>query len=326
VSPVVLQVEYVGDLAPYPREEEALAVAGAMLKAVRCKDADELVEAATGADVIWLEWTPHLTGDVLRRLPRLGLAIRWGVGYEQIDVATATELGIAVANAPSYCTEDVAEHAMALMLAVSRQVVFRDRQGQAGLWRSGRARHQRMRGSTLGVIGLGRIGRRVAELGAAFGARVLGYDVVDMGGSVNQVGLEELLAKSDFVSIHVPLSEATRHLINAETLALFKQDAVLVNTSRGGVIDQAALVDALKRGRLRGAGLDVFEQEPLPAENPLRGLDSVILTPHEAANSPQSLADLRREVCATTVEWLNTGWAPNVVNPSVRDRLRGRQW
>jgi D-3-phosphoglycerate dehydrogenase / 2-oxoglutarate reductase len=330
VSPVVLQVEYVGDLAPYPHEEQALAAAGATLKAVRCKDADELVEAAAGADVIWLEWTPHLTGDVLRRLPRLGLAIRWGVGYEQIDVATATELGIAVANAPSYCTEDVAEHAMALMLAVSRQVVFRDRQGQAGLWRSGPARHQRMQGSTLGVIGLGRIGRRVAELGAAFGARVLGYDVVDVGGSIKQVGqqvgLEELLAESDFVSVHVPLSEATRHLINVNTLALFKQDAVLVNTSRGGVIDQAALVDALKRGRLRGAGLDVFEQEPLPADNPLRGLDSVILTPHEGANSPQSLADLRREVCGATIEWLHTGWAPNIVNPSVRDRLRGRQW
>ena len=165
---------------------------------IRTTDPDEFVEAAADAEVIWLEWTPHLTRDVLHRLPRLGLAVRWGVGYDQIDVVTATELGIAVANAPSYCTEDVAEHALALMLAVSRQVVYRDRQGQAGLWRHGPAQQTRLSGSTVGVVGLGRIGRRVGQLAAAFGARVLGYDPIasTVDGPVQRVELPELLRES----------------------------------------------------------------------------------------------------------------------------------
>jgi D-3-phosphoglycerate dehydrogenase / 2-oxoglutarate reductase len=322
---VVLQAEYVGDLAPYHEEEAALAAVGARLRTIRTTDPDELVAAAADAEVIWLEWTPLLTGDVLRRLPRLGLAIRWGVGYDQIDVATATELGIAVANAPSYCTEDVAEHALALMLAVSRQVVYRDRQGQTGLWRHGPAHQTRLSGSTVGVVGLGRIGRRVAQLAGAFGARVLGYDpiVSTVDGPVHRVELAELLRESDFVSVHVPLGDATRYLFDTGTLAQMKQGATLVNTSRGGVVRQAALVEALDSGHLGAAALDVFEQEPLPAENPLRGRDNVILTPHEAANSPQALRDLRREVCGATVEWLSTGWAATIVNPQIRDRARG---
>ncbi|GIF62591.1 3-phosphoglycerate dehydrogenase [Asanoa ishikariensis] len=320
----VVQLEYVGDLAPYDEEEAALAEAGAALKVVRAADGDALVEAAADADVIWVEWTPHLTRDVLERLPRLGLAIRWGVGYEQIDVAAATELGIAVANAPAYCTEDVAEHALAMLLAVSRQVVYRDRQGQQGLWRHGPARQKRLAGSTVGVVGLGRIGRHVARVATAFGATVLGYDPVVRSDdpAVRQVGFEELLAASDFVSVHVPLTPETHHLFDADSLSLMRPDAALVNTSRGGVVSQAALVEALDAGRIGAAALDVFEQEPLPAENPLRGRDNVILTPHEAANSPQSGRDLRRAVYGATVQWLRTGWTDSIVNPQVRPHAR----
>ncbi|GAA2577333.1 D-2-hydroxyacid dehydrogenase [Dactylosporangium fulvum] len=321
----VVQVEYVGDLAPYDEEVAALAEVGADLTVIRAGDADALVDAARDADVIWLEWTPHLNRDVLLQLPRLGLAIRWGVGYDQIDVAAATELGVAVANAPSYCTQDVAEHAAALLLAISRQVVYRDRQGQQGLWRHGPAPHRRLAGSTVGVIGLGRIGSHVARIMSAFGANVLGYDPVatTVDAAVRRVGLEELLAASDFVSVHVPLTETTRHLFDTDTLALMRPHAVLVNTSRGGVVRQEALVAALDAGRLGGAALDVFEQEPLPADNPLRGRDNVILTPHEGANSPQSVRDLRREVCGATVEWLRTGWSGSIVNPQVRPHARG---
>ncbi|GAA1874770.1 C-terminal binding protein [Asanoa iriomotensis] len=318
----VVQLEYVGDLAPYDEEEAALAEAGASLTVVRAADGDALVEAAGDADVIWVEWTPHLTRDVLERLPKLGLAIRWGVGYEQIDVAAATELGIAVANAPAYCTEDVAEHALAMLLAVSRQVVFRDRQGQQGLWRHGPAKQKRLAGSTVGVVGLGRIGSHVAKVAAAFGATVLGYDPVVTSPSVRQVGFEELLASADFVSVHVPLTAETHHLFDADAFALMRPDATLVNTSRGGVVSQAALVEALDAGRLGAAALDVFEQEPLPADNPLRGRDNVILTPHEGANSPQSGRDLRRAVYGATVEWLRTGWTDAIVNPQVRPHAR----
>ncbi|MEV4617594.1 C-terminal binding protein [Asanoa sp. NPDC049573] len=321
----VVQLEYVGDLAPYDEETAALAEVGAELTVVRAADGDALVEAARDANVIWVEWTPHLTRDVLERLPKLGLAIRWGVGYEQIDVAAATELGIAVANAPAYCTEDVAEHALALLLAVSRQVVYRDRQGQQGLWRHGPAQQRRLAGSTVGVVGLGRIGRHVAHVAGAFGATVLGYDpvVTSTDPAVRQVSFEELLAASDFVSVHVPLTDGTRHLFDTDTLALMRPHATLVNTSRGGVVSQAALVEALDAGRLGAAALDVFEQEPLPADNPLRGRANVILTPHEGANSPQSGRDLRRAVYGATVEWLTTGWTDAIVNPSIRPHARG---
>ncbi|GAA4572266.1 D-2-hydroxyacid dehydrogenase [Micromonospora coerulea] len=321
----VVQVEYVGDLAPYDEEKAALAEIGADLTVVRAADADALVEAAHDADVIWLEWTPHLTRDVMARLPRLGLGIRWGVGYDQFDVAAATELGIAIANAPSYCTEDVAEHALALMLALSRQVVLRDRQGQQGLWRHGPVPQRRLAGSTVGVVGLGRIGSRVARIASAFGAEVLGYDPVatTTEAPVRRVGFEELLRGADFISVHVPLSDGTRHLFDTDTLALLKPHAALVNTSRGAVVSQAALVAALEAGRIGGVALDVFEQEPLPADNPLRGRDNVILTPHEGANSPQAMRDLRREVCGATVEWLRTGWTGSIVNPQVRPHARG---
>ena len=319
----VLQIEYVGDLAPYDYESAELAKAGAQLAVARGKTAADILDAATQADVIWLEWTPHLTGDVLAQLPRLGLVLRWGVGYEQIDVAAATELGIAVGNAPTYCTIDVAEHALALLLSVSRQVVVRHEQLRQGLWRSGPTAPRRLAASTVGVVGLGRIGRRMASLCAATGARVIGYDpFVGQVPGIEDVSLDELLGRADYVTLHVPLTAQTRHLIRAETLALMKRDAVLVNTSRGATVHQDDLVDALREGRIAAAALDVFEDEPLPAGHPVRGLPNVVLTPHEAALSPAGMADLRREICRATTDFLRTGWADSLVNPQVRDRLR----
>jgi phosphoglycerate dehydrogenase-like enzyme len=316
-------VEYVGDMEPYDYERAALAEAGAELRVVRCADEAELVAAAADADVVWLEWTPHLTGDGMRRLPRLGLVMRWGVGYDQIDVPAATELGIAVANAPTYCTEDVAEHAMALMLSLSRQVAWRHEQMRAGQWRIPAALPRRLQGSTVGIVGLGRIGRRVAELAGAFGARILGYDLMPVTvPGVEVVDLDRLLAESDFVSLHVPMAAQSQHLINADTLGMIKSGAFLVNTSRGGVVDTAALVQALESGRVSAAALDVFETEPLPADDPLRSVPNVVLTPHGAAGSDRSLTDLRREMCDATVQWLTTGWAGSVVNPEIRGRQR----
>jgi D-3-phosphoglycerate dehydrogenase / 2-oxoglutarate reductase len=319
----VLQIEYVGDLAPYDVESAELAKAGAQLTVIRGKTAADILDAAIQADVIWLEWTPHLTGDVLAQLPRCGLVLRWGVGYEQIDVVAATELGIAVGNAPTYCTIDVAEHALALLLSVSRQVVVRHEQLRQGLWRSGPTAPRRLAASTVGVVGLGRIGRRVAGLCAALGAEVIGHDPsVGPVPGVEPVDLDELLSRADYVTLHVPLTAQTRHLISAETLALMKPDAVLVNTSRGATVHQDDLVEALRSRRIAAAALDVFEAEPLPADHPLRGLPNVVLTPHEAALSPASLSDLRSEICRATTDFLRTGWADSIVNPQVRDHLR----
>lgn len=320
----VLQIEYLGDMAPYDLERAELATIGAELAVTRGSSASEIMAAAQAADVIWLEWTPHLTADVLAQLDRCGLILRWGVGYDQIDVAAATELGIAVGNAPTYCTLDVAEHALALLLAVSRQVTVRDAEMRRGEWRSVGPAPRRVAGATVGVVGLGRIGRRMAGLCAALGADVLGYDPIDGPPvpGVSRVGLEELLRRSDYVSVHVPLAEQTRHLIRAETLALMKPGAVLINTSRGATVHTSDLISALEDGRLAAAALDVFEREPLPADSPLRAVPNVVLTPHEAAFSPQSMLDLRREMCAATVSWLTTGWASSIVNPDVRDHPR----
>ncbi len=315
----VAQVEYVGDLAPYDVEKVELTKADARLVVVDSTLRPEaLVDQLQGAQVIWLEWTPPLTRQVLTQLGDCELVMRWGVGYDQIDVTAATELGIAVANTPSYCTTDVAEHALALMLAVSRQVQHRHEQMRAGRWRVGPPPQRRVAGATVGVVGLGRIGQRVATLVSALGAHVVGYDPADMQApGVERVSLDELFARSDYVTLHAPAGSATRHLVGAARLAQMKPGAVLVNTSRGSLVDQAALIAALESGHLLGAALDVFETEPLPAEDPIRAAPRIVLSPHEAAASPPGLADLRLEMCQTTTQWLTTGWADAVVNPQV---------
>ena len=322
--PTVVHVENVGVLAPYERERAVLADAGVRFEVVRCRDGADLVRQAADADVLWLEWQPAVTRDVLAALTRVGLVMRWGVGYEQIDVAAATELGVAVANSPAHCTEDVAEHTLALMLAVTRQVVVGQRSLTDGGWGVPSAAHRRLQGSVVGVVGLGRIGRRVAELCGAFGAEVLGYDpVAQHVPGVRAVSLTELLRRADVVSLHVPNTPATARLVDAEALALLRDGAVLVNTGRGEVVDERALLAELHAGRL-WAALDVFTEEPLTADHPLRSAPHTVLTPHSGASSAASVAQLREAMCATTLEWLATGWVAAVVNPEVRDRRRGQ--
>jgi D-3-phosphoglycerate dehydrogenase len=319
--PTVVHVENVGVLAPYDREEAALAAAGVRFRVVRARDGDDLVRQATDADVLWLEWMPPVTRAVLAGLPGVGLVMRWGVGYDQIDVAAATELGVAVANSPAHCTEDVAEHALALILAVTRQVVVGDRTLSSGGWGADGSAHRRIQGATVGVVGLGRIGRRVADLCGAFGAQVLGHDpVVGEVPGVRMVPFAELLQRSDIVSLHVPTTPATRGLVDADALALMRDGAVLVNTGRGEVVDEAALLAELEARRL-WAALDVFGTEPLPAGHPLRGAPQTVLTPHTGASSDASVAQLREAMCATTLEWLQTGRAGAIVNPEVVARV-----
>ena len=319
----VLQIEYRGSLAPYEFEADSLREVGATLDVVRLPTEPELIERAADADVLWSEWEPSINRAVLEQLPRCGLVVRWGVGVDNIDIDAATELGVAVANAPNYCTVDVAEHAMGLVLALARRIVATHEGMRVGLWTVPGSPPRRLSEATIGVIGLGRIGRRVAGLAAAFGARVHGFDLTS--GSVPGValmGLSELLATSDFVSLHLPLTPSTRHIINGEKLAAMRPGACLVNTGRGGLVDHDALVDALCSGALGGAALDVFEPEPLPAEHPLRTLPMVILTPHQAASSDRSTTALRHEVVDTTRQWIMTDWADTIINPEVRTRRR----
>jgi D-3-phosphoglycerate dehydrogenase / 2-oxoglutarate reductase len=319
----VFQAEYVGDLAPYAYEQERLNAAGIGFSAAVCAGSVELIEQAKDAEFLWLEWSPHVTREVLEALPRCELVIRWGVGYDQIDVQAATELGIAVANAPTYCKQDVVEHTIALALAVYRGIPRWNASLHQGAWRDLSLTERRLSGKTLGVIGVGHIGSEVARLAVAFGCRVLGNDIRPLSSpiaGVSMVDLDELLRESDVICLNVSLQAGSRHLISDRAFELMKDDAVLVNTSRGVVVDQAALLKALDGGKLFGVGLDVFEEEPLPPDNPLRSIDRVVLTPHEAASSPESLAELRKQVCDATIEWATSGWAEAVVNPEVRPR------
>jgi phosphoglycerate dehydrogenase-like enzyme len=324
----VFQVDASPDLAPYTYERQRLSEASIDFLDGSCNSVDELLERGAESDVLWLAWRPAITREVLQQLPACRLVVRWGVGYDQIDVAAATELGVAVANAPTYATEDVAEHTIALVLAARRRLAWIDSQMHNGAWPTLKpTSFRRLNGQTLGLLGVGRIGRRVAARARGLGLQVVGHDPFQTADVIRSFGIEPvgrdaLFGRADILSVHVPLSDATFHLVNGERLAELKRGSILVNTSRGPVVDQAALIAALESGQLGGAALDVYETEPLPVDSPLRQFDSVVLTPHMAAYSAEAWADLRSEMCSTTISFVREGWAPAIVNPAVRNTLR----
>ncbi len=224
--------------------------------------------------------------------PRLKVIAKWGTGVDSIDRAAAARLGIQVRNTPNAFTDPVADTVLGYILAFARGLVALDRDMKAGAWtkRPGYALNER----TLGVIGVGNIGRAVLRRARAFGMRLLGNDIRPIEPDfVEQVGvtllpLEDLLAQADFISLNCDLNPTSYHLINAQTLALVKPGAVLINTARGPIVDEPALIRALEEGRLAGAALDVFEHEPLPADSPLRRMPQVLLAPHNANASPRA--------------------------------------
>jgi D-3-phosphoglycerate dehydrogenase len=219
---------------------------------------------------------------VLEKLPECRALFRSGSGLDALPVARATELGIAVCNTPESIAESVAEHAVALLFSLVRQIPQFDREVRGGEWNSGNSRTRwHLSGRTLGLVGYGRIARNVEQMVSGFKMRVLHFDPF----SPTSTPLDDLLKESDFISLHCPLSEATHHLIGAEELKLMKAGVLLVNTSRGPVVDETALIAALKSGRIGGAALDVTAEEPPSPDNPLQEMDNVILTPHVAAFS-----------------------------------------
>jgi D-3-phosphoglycerate dehydrogenase len=280
-------------------ERAILEAAGLTVELATCRRPDEVIAAATetGAVGLIVQYAP-ITGDVLRALPGCRVVGRYGVGLDTIDLATAATLGIAVVNVPDYCTDEVADHALGLILALTRGIVPLDRGVQRGTWDfrlAGRVR--RPSSQRLGVIGLGRIGTALARRALALGFEVIATDPRRApGAEIQVVDLDTLLATSDVVSIHAPLDSSTYHLIDARALGLMKPTAIVVNTSRGGLIDQDALVQALHGGHLAGAGLDVLEQEPVGPDHPLVGSPNVVLTPHAAFYSEESLVEMKRKV------------------------------
>jgi D-3-phosphoglycerate dehydrogenase / 2-oxoglutarate reductase len=286
-------------------------------------DPDEVVARARDADALIVSASP-ITRRVLESLEGLQAVMRTGVGYDVIDVAAATELGVVVINVPDIWIREVANHALALLLAWNRRIVTLDREVRAGVWSSrvpGTLTGS-LHGETVGIVGLGNIGSAFARRVAALETRVIACDpYVDDARfkalGVERVGLGELAERSDYVSVHALLNAETRGLIGEAFLRRMKPTACLVNTSRGPVVDEAALVRALQAGRPGGAALDVFEEEPLPADSPLRRMDNVILTPHAAYFSSPAAAQVPLRCGEEIARVLAKERPLNVVNPEV---------
>ena len=270
------------------------------------------------ADALIVRSATKVTPELLEKAPRLRVVGRAGVGVDNIDLEEATRRGVLVMSTPGGNAVSVAEHTFALLLALARQVPRLDKAIHEGRWEKSSAAGTEVRGKTLGLIGLGRIGSEVAVRAEAFDMRVLGYDPYISEAAAREVQvelvpLEKLLAESDFVSLHTALSPATQNLINANTLAQMKQGARLVNAARGELIDEAALAEALKSGKLAGAALDVFVEEP-PKNSPLIGLPNVIATPHVAGSTAEAQEEVGTQVAAQVRDYLAEGVIRNAVN------------
>jgi D-3-phosphoglycerate dehydrogenase len=285
---------------------------------------DELLRALDGIAASLAGSEPY-TPRVFATHPQLKVVARAGVGYDAVDVLAATQAGVAVTITPNTNQGSVAEHTFCLMLGLVKSIVPQHLGVKEGGWPRGCCLP--LRGQTLGLVGLGRIGRAVATRALAFEMRVLGCDPFAdeawaRAQGIELVGLETLLRQSDFVSLHLPSTVESKHLINKNTLALMKPTAFLLNTARGSVVCEADLYEALKARRIAGAGLDVFEQEP-PGRIPLCELDNVLLTPHAAGTDLRSRDDMARSAAEAIVSLSRGEWpAEKVVNPQVRERFR----
>ncbi len=308
------------------QERRLLADAGHELRfESNAASMEEVRDAVAGANGVLNCYAP-MPAEVIRGLDRCVVIARYGIGVDTIDLDEATSKGIVVTNVPDYCIDEVSDHALALIMSLARGVTLLDRDVRSGSWTPSDARPiHRLRGRTLGLVGFGRIARALAAKVAPLGFRVITTDPFVPEEAVRKAGaeprtLQELLATSDFVSIHAPLTADSRHLIGAAELALMKPDAILINTSRGPLVDVEALRAALADGRLGGAGLDVLEVEPPEADDPLLHRDDVIVTPHAAFYSEESLEELQRKAVEQVIEALAGRTPPYAVNADALGR------
>ncbi len=300
---------------------EVLAKIGAELRLAKAPTPEAILEIARDADAVLATYA-KVTAAMISQMTRCRVIARFGIGVDNVDVPAATSAGIVVTRVPDYCLDEVSDHTMALLLALVRKIPASNARTQSGRWemRAVVPIH-RLRGTVLGLVAFGQIPQLVAPKAQAFGIRVVTYDpyvskqiVADAG--VESVDFDELVKISDYISIHTPLLPVTRHLFNADVFRRMKPGAYLINTARGPIIDEAALADALDRGELAGAALDVMEQEP-PSGSPLFGRDNVIVTPHTSFYSEESLVDLQTKAAEEVLRVLS-GQAPrNPVNPEV---------
>lgn len=291
----------------------------------------ELIDRGRGVSGLLCLLTDRIDGGVMDGIgPQLKVISNHAVGFDNIMIADATSRGIPVGNTPGILTDATADMAFALLMAAARRVVEGDRAVRNGAWKTWGPSFMLgadFVGATLGIIGFGRIGRAVARRAAGFGLRILYHDpcsvAPESAGDAVRVEMETLLREADFVSIHTPLDDSTRHMVNAGFLARMKPTAVLINTARGPIVDQAALYDALKSRRIFAAGLDVTDPEPLPLDSPLLELDNLVLCPHIASASRATRARMSRMAAGNLIAGLKGERLPDCVNPEVY--AEGRQ-
>ncbi|MDR0440185.1 MAG: C-terminal binding protein, partial [Candidatus Accumulibacter sp.] len=309
--------------ADHEIESRLLTPLGAEVRFLRWGgDRAKLLEQLTGLDVVMLRDIPVMDAEAIGRLREGGGIVRYGIGVDNVDLDAAKRRGIKVANVPDYGADiEVADHAAALTLALVRRVVTRDRQVRAGQWGIGQKEPiYRIAGATLGLVGFGKIARAYLKRMRGFGIDdVLVYDpyITDefaAGFGVRRAGFEDICRAARIISLHAPATSETRHIVNAETLALMNAKTCLVNTSRGGLVDVQALAETLRAGKIFGAALDVLDQEPIADDCPLRGLDNVILTDHTGWYSEASVRTMQEKAAEAAAEILTTGVPTHWVN------------
>jgi D-3-phosphoglycerate dehydrogenase / 2-oxoglutarate reductase len=300
---------------------EIVSTVGAELLLAKAVTPEAILKVATTADAVLTTYA-KVTAEMIQKMTRCRIISRFGIGVDNVDIATATSQGIVVTKVPDYCIDEVSDHAMALLLAIVRKIPFSNSMVQAGRWEMPAVVPiHRLRGRVLGLAGFGRIPQLVAPKAKVFGLRVVASDPyvppsVFANAGVEQVTFEELVRISDYISLHCPLTPETHHLFGADVFSRMKPGCYLVNPGRGPLVDEAALARALDQGQLAGAALDVIENEP-PVGSPVLGRNNVILTPHTAFYSEESLLELQTKAAEEVVRVLR-GEAPrNPVNPEV---------
>jgi D-3-phosphoglycerate dehydrogenase / 2-oxoglutarate reductase len=294
---------------------------GATLRMAAQPTPAEIMEVARDADALLVTYA-KIPAEMIREMKRCRIISRFGIGVDNVDIAAATAAGIVVTKVPDYCIDEVSDHAMALLLSLVRKIPFSSARAHAGRWEMPAVVPiHRLRGTVLGLVGFGRIPQLVAPKAKAFGLRVVTFDPYVPPAVAEQAGVErvefaDLVKMSDYISIHTPLVPETHHLFNADVFRRMKPGAVLINTSRGPVVDEHALARALDAKELAGAALDVLEQEP-PTSSPLFGRDNVILTPHTSFYSVEALEELQTKAAEEVVRVLSGQPPRNPVNPEV---------
>ncbi len=301
-------------------EEEILRPLGCSVVGAQCRTAEDLKRLVADADYVITQFA-RVDADVIGAMEKARVIVRYGIGVDNVDLQAAAKRGIPVCNVPDYCVDEVADHTLAFILALTRQVVPHAISVRAGAWRLAvpLAEMRTLRDMTVGIVGLGRIGREVAQRLAPFRCRRLAHDPFVPEASVEALGcepagLERLLRESDLITLHCPSTPDTRRLINRGKIALMKPRALLVNLGRGDLVETDALVEALQSGKLAGAALDVLDPEPIPASSPLLRMENVILSPHIASAGPKSTRTLRETAAKIVAAAVRREPLPNIVN------------